>query len=87
MRPGANAIQVGPCIATKNAGLVLLSDALHRCAGKTVYVDIPTDNISSVKIAESSGLTIQRRFVRMCRGERVEDNIEAIWASSGAEKG
>lgn len=87
MRPGANAVQIGPCIATMNSGPVLLSDALNRCAGELVFVDIPTENIEAVKIAELSGLKIQRRFMRMCRGERVKDNIRALWASSGPEKG
>jgi len=144
MRPGANAIQIGPCIArlplknegrgTKDerrgtsgqarlprvsnagegtyegwyggqatgwpdepgtagweaamsAGHALLSDALNRCAGKPIFVDIPLDNKEAVKVAESSGLKIQRCFMRMCRGERVKDNIKAIWASSGPEKG
>ena len=87
MRSGANAIQIGPCIASINTGQSLLSNALHKCTGKAVYVDIPTGNVNAVKIAESSGLKIQRRFTRMSRGERIKDNIEAIWASSGPEKG
>ena len=87
LRPGANAIQVGPCTATINAGPALLSDALDRCAGKAVFVDIPTGNVHAVNIAESSGLKIQRRFTRMCRGERIKDDVKAIWASSGPEKG
>ena len=87
MRPGANAVQIGPCTATMNAGPALLSDALNRCAGKAVFVDIPTGNIHAVEIAESSGLKIQRCFMRMCRGERIKDNIKTIWASSGPEKG
>ena len=87
MRPGANALQIGPCVATMNSGPDLLSDALNRCAGKAVFVDIPVGNVHAVKIVESSGLTIQRRFMRMCRGERIKDNIKAIWAGSGPEKG
>jgi GNAT superfamily N-acetyltransferase len=87
IRPGANAVQIGPCTASINSGPALLSDALHRCAGKAVFIDIPTNNVPAVKIAESSGLKIQRPFIRMCRGERIKDNVEAIWASSGPEKG
>lgn len=87
MRPGTNAIQIGPCIATTNAGPALLSDALNRCAGEPVFVDIPLDNADALKIAESSGLKIQRYFMRMYRGERVKDDIKALWASSGPEKG
>ena len=87
MRPGANAVQVGPCTATAGAGPALLSDALGRCAGKAVYVDMPTGNVNAVGIVESSGLKIQRRFTRMCRGERIEDKPQNIWAGSGPEKG
>jgi len=87
VRPGANAAQIGPCVAAMNAGPALLSDALNRCAGKAVFVDIPAGNVHAVKIAESSGLKIQRGFTRMCRGERIKDNIKTIWAGSGPEKG
>lgn len=86
-RPGANATQVGPCIATAEAGASLLSDSLSRCAGRPVFLDVPLDNAGAVKIAEAAGLTIQRRFTRMCLGERISDNVQAIWAGSGPEKG
>jgi hypothetical protein len=86
-RQGANALQAGPCIATTSTGSSLLSDALNRCAGKPVFVDIPLDNAQAVKIAESSGLKIQRCFTRMHLGERINDNVHAIWSSSGPEKG
>jgi len=86
-RPGANAIQIGPCIATIDAGSVLLPDALSRCAAEPVFIDIPVDNANAVKVAESSRLKVQRYFMRMYRGERIKDNIKAIWSSSGPEKG
>ncbi len=86
-RPGANAIQIGPCVAATDAGSALLSDALNRCAAEPVFIDIPLDNANAAKIAESSGLSIQRYFMRMRRGERIKDNIKAIWSSSGPEKG
>ena len=87
VRPGANAVQIGPCVAVLHVGPALLSDALSRCAGKHVLVDIPLHNEGAVNIAESSGFEIQRRFTRMRRGERVCDNVEALWAGSGPEKG
>jgi GNAT superfamily N-acetyltransferase len=87
IRTGANAVQIGPCIATMKAGPPLLRDALARCAGKPVFVDIPLHNAAAVKIAESSGLRVQRRFMRMYRGEKIRDNIKALWTSSGPEKG
>jgi GNAT superfamily N-acetyltransferase len=87
VRPGANAVQIGPCVAATGAGPGLLCDALGRCEGKRVLVDMPLDNSDAVKIAESSGLKIRRRFTRMCRGERVYDKVESLWAGSGPEKG
>lgn len=86
-RPGANAIQIGPCIATEDAGSVLLHDALAHCTAESVFIDIPVDNAKAVILAESNGLRIQRYFMRMYRGERIRDNIKAIWSSSGPEKG
>jgi hypothetical protein len=87
LHPGRNAIQIGPFTATLNAGPALLSDAFNRCAGKTVFVDVPIDNVCAVKCVEAGGLEIHRRFLRMYRGERIKDDINAIWASSGPEKG
>jgi GNAT superfamily N-acetyltransferase len=87
MRSGRNAVQIGPCTATIKAGPALLLDALNRCARKVVLIDIPTNNVHAVKIAKSNGLEIQRRFLRMYRGRRITNNVSAIWASSGPEKG
>jgi len=87
MRPGANAVQIGPCVAATNAGPALLCDALDRCAGKYVFIDIPLDNTGAVSVAESGGLGIQRCFTRMYRGKKVTDTIQALWASSSPEKG
>lgn len=87
VRPGANAIQIGPCLAVANAGNLLLSDALNRCRGKTIFVDVPTGNTDAVRFVEAAGLKIQRSFTRMYRGRRIDDNIAALWASSGPEKG
>lgn len=87
MRPGINAVQIGPSTATSYAGPLLLGDAFRRCAGKPVFVDILLDNAEALKVVESAGLTIQRQFTRMSRGPKTPDNIQTSWASSGAEKG
>jgi len=86
-RRGANATLIGPCIATVDAGPTLFQDALNRCAGQPVFIDVPRDNAPAIRIVEQSGLTVQRHFMRMCRGARIKDHVEAIWASSGPEKG
>jgi GNAT superfamily N-acetyltransferase len=86
-RRGANATLIGPCIATAYAGPTLLGDAFGRCAGQPVFIDVPRDNAPAIETVEKSGLTVQRHFTRMSRGERIKDHVEAIWASSGPEKG
>jgi len=87
MRPGANAVQIGPCTATGEAGPALFCDALDRCAAKPVFVDIPLDNTEAVKVAESNELAVQRTLTRMSWGRKPVDNPQSSWASSGAEKG
>jgi GNAT superfamily N-acetyltransferase len=87
IRRGANADQIGPCIASSEAGPVLLGDALSRCAGRPVFLDIPRDNTRALQIAEIHRLRAQRHFTRMCRGARVRDCVAGIWAGSGPEKG
>ena len=86
-RRGANATLIGPCIATGDAGPALLGEALGCCAGQPVFMDVPRDNAPAIEMVEKSGLSIQRHFMRMCRGARIRDHVDAIWASSGPEKG
>ena len=87
VRRGANATQVGPCVATKDAGPLLMSDVLARWSGRRVFIDVPQDNLGVLKLVSTSGLTAQRHFTRMCRGRRIADDPQAIWAGSGPEKG
>jgi Acetyltransferase (GNAT) domain len=86
-RPGSDAWQVGPCIAKREAGPILMGDALWRLRDRPVLVDIPTANVEAMGLAQGSGLTIRRDFLRMCRGEKVADEPREIWASSGPEMG
>lgn len=87
-RPGANAVQIGPCVAVRpDTGQVLLADAQKRYAGQRVYIDVPLPNAAAVAAVEAMGLTVQRHLLRMRRGEPVKEVIEELWASSGPEKG
>jgi hypothetical protein len=87
LRPGARAVQIGPCMAEAQAGPVLLADALQRLAGQRVYIDIPVDHAGAAHLAAAAGLTEQRRLLRMTRGPRVQEKLDCLWASSGPEKG
>jgi GNAT superfamily N-acetyltransferase len=86
-REGSRALQIGPCVGSAAAGPVLLRDAWWRYAGRLVYVDIPTGNSAAVAVAGAAGLTVQRPFLRMCRGPSLGERTEALWATSGPEKG
>jgi GNAT superfamily N-acetyltransferase len=86
-RLGARAAQIGPCVATGDAGPVLLRDAWWRYGGRRVFGDIPTGNTAAVALAEAAGLAVQRHFLRMCRGPSVGERTAELWISSGPEKG
>ncbi len=86
-RAGASATQIGPCIADDVAGPLLLSHAFAQHAGRPAFIDIPLTHQPSAAAASQQGLTIQRQLLRMCRGTRIDERIEDLWASSGPELG
>jgi len=86
-RQGTRAWQIGPCLSIPDAGADLLADAVHRHAGRQVFLDIPVQNQAAVKVAQKLGLTVQRHLVRMYRGKPVHERTDHIWASSGPELG
>lgn len=88
IRPGANATFIGPCVAaTPEAGHTLLGWAMMVCSGQEVIIDIPASHYHANQWARSSGLSVQRPLMRMCRGKDVRENVSTLWASSGPEKG
>jgi GNAT superfamily N-acetyltransferase len=86
-RPGARALQIGPCLAEGTAGLPLLDDARHRYGGSRVYMDVPAGNEPAARWAEDAGLTVQRRLLRMCYGPALDEQVNMLWCSSGPEMG
>lgn len=86
-RPGRLAWYLGPCLASPEAGGSLLDDASRRHAGQRVFLDIPEVNAAARNWASLQGLTAQRKLLRMVRGERIHDDPNRIWTSSGPEKG
>jgi GNAT superfamily N-acetyltransferase len=87
-RRGRNAVQMGPVLATTPAAGIQLMHALcSNFSGDPIFADIPLQNTAAIKWANELGLTEQRRFMRMCKGLRIRDKPELIWASSGPEKG
>lgn len=86
-RAGSRAWQIGPCLATVEAGPLLLADALARRAGQRVFVDVPAENRAAVAAVTEAALMPQRPLYRMCRGPKPHERIEHLWTSFGPEKG
>ena len=88
IRRGTRATQLGPAVAlTDAAGWALIGDAVSRCHRGPIFIDVPVDNRAAVECVESHGLVVQRPFIRMRRGDPVDDDASQLWASSGPEKG
>ena len=87
VREGRNALQLGPCVASAEAGAALLADAAASFAEQPAFLDVPNPNSPAVQIAETLGLKVQRTFVRMCRGREIQEDVARLWASSGPELG
>jgi hypothetical protein len=86
-RPRAHALQIGPCIAGPDDGVLLLEEARRLYAGQRVVMDIPIDNSLAIRHVERLGLVPTRPLLRMNRGERLIERIENLWVSFGPEKG
>ena len=86
-RPGSYAVQIGPCIAADWAGIPLLNYAFSRLADRQVYIDIPCSHFPAAAWALECGLVVQRKLLRMCRGQLVSEDQDRLWSSSGPELG
>jgi len=88
VRSGVRAWQIGPVIARDaSAGAALLAASFFDHQGQAVFLDVPVSNRPAMQWAEARGLRVQRKFLRMVRGQPVADQPEQIWASFGPEKG
>jgi ribosomal protein S18 acetylase RimI-like enzyme len=87
-RPGSNAIQIGPVVASQlPAGTALLLDAVRCYRNETCYIDIPEFHSHAIELMNALQLSPLREFLRMCRGVPTRERTEELWAGSGPEKG
>jgi ribosomal protein S18 acetylase RimI-like enzyme len=86
-RAGSRAWQIGPCLATAEAGPPLLADALARRPGQRVFLDVPVENRAAVATVTEAALVAQRPLYRMCRGPKPHERVEYLWTSFGPAKG
>lgn len=88
-RPGENAYQVGPLVATSpEIARSLLQAALVATAGTPVIVDIPVANPHITRMLEEFGFERKRRLNRMYRGENTyPGQPEKVFCLAGFEFG
>jgi GNAT superfamily N-acetyltransferase len=88
-RPGDNAFQIGPWVAsTPAAAGDLFATVLSALDGNPVFLDIPLVRPEPSAIVEQHGFTTQRPFIRMYRGRLLyPGKPDEIYAICGVETG
>lgn len=72
VRPGQNAIYLGPWIAlTPEVGLLLWSWARAQAGPRPLFVDLPLPNPYALPLVQQAGFVRQRQLIRMYRGRNV----------------
>lgn len=84
-RPGYLYRQIGPVVADDEAAARTL---VASCPGENVAIDVPRSAPGWIAWLEAAGFTIERPFLRMCRGENRSPGIPARqFAIAGPEFG
>jgi len=81
LRHGARSSYLGPLVAeSKQAGESMGCELLSHARGRSVLWDVPRANLTARACAERWGFRVQRSFVRMWKGVRVEPSrADRIW--------
>ena len=89
MRPGYNAHQIGPWVASDpRAAEELFKTALNAVPDKPIFYDVVKPNTDAMTITKRFGFELQRPFVRMFLGEnRYPADTTQMYAICGVEKG
>ena len=70
LRDGSLASYLGPVVAASHAaGVSLVKVLLSRAGERSVYWDIPDENLAAIALARKFGLAAQRALTRMYLGE------------------
>lgn len=86
-REGQRAAYLGPCVArTPQAAKRLIQAALRHNEGPCFW-DLLPENANAVRLARKLGFTLERRLVRMFRGEPLRAKEGWIYALAGFELG
>jgi GNAT superfamily N-acetyltransferase len=88
-RRGYNASFVGPAVATDaDAARAIVETLLAGLPDGEVFWDVLPDNTAGKELAESLGLTVARRLVRMYLGSHVHPgDVNLVYGAAGFELG
>ena len=88
-RPGLNAYQIGPWIATSpEVAESLFATALNALAGSPVFLDVPLVREAPADIVARYAFETQRPFIRMFRGVNAyPGDVPCVYAICGVETG
>lgn len=85
-RPGRTATQIGPVVAqSETVALALVGRALALLAGETVLVDLADHQVAVGGLLKAAGMTAERPFYRMTRGEPPAFQRDLFVAAAGPE--
>ncbi|MDK4738363.1 GNAT family N-acetyltransferase [Rhizobium sp. CB3171] len=80
--------KVGPLFAnSSDVASALLAKLLPEAKGRPVYMDVPTDNIDAIRLAEAAGLSPVFETARMYRGEPPKMPLDRVFAVTTLELG
>jgi ribosomal protein S18 acetylase RimI-like enzyme len=72
LRPGSQALYLGPVVATSaGAGIRLIEALVASTEGQAIFWDVPDENTAAVAWAEQHGFAVQRPLTRMFLGENL----------------
>jgi ribosomal protein S18 acetylase RimI-like enzyme len=89
MRPGFNAHQIGPWVASNPATAEeLFKTALSAVPGRPIFFDVVVPNEAAMAVAKKYSFELQRPFLRMFLGEnKYPADTKQMFAICGVEKG
>ena len=86
-RPGANATFVGPCVARTSSAAQALVLSVLAVPEPRWFWDLLPSNTHAVALATGLGFRVERRLLRMERGEALRRNDTLVYAAAGFELG
>ena len=88
-RPGANAWQLGPVVATEPAaGQEVIKNLLTQIPPGRVFWDLLPENAAALELAQSLDFAPTRKLTRMYLGEEMHaGRVEQVFAGAGFELG